>query len=110
MLHWLVLIGVEIVEMLLEVSDLDGLHRDLHLRGTEVLGMSLDRLQHILGQFINNISSPGKLETEHSLDILWCRLQSCRLLELQLGLTEILLTLGSPGPPDRMKYCRNVCW
>ena len=69
MLHWLVFIRVEVVEVLLEVSDSDGLHGDLHLQGTEVLRMSLDRLQHILGQFINNISSPGKLETEHSLYI-----------------------------------------
>ena len=59
-LDWLVFIRVEIDEVLLEVSDLDGLHGDPHLQGSEVLRVSLDRLQHILGQFINNISSPGK--------------------------------------------------
>ena len=110
MLDWLVLVRVEIVEVLLEVSDLDGLHGDPHLLRTEVLRMSLDRLQHILGQFINNIPSPGELETQHSLDILWCRLQSWRLLELQLGLTEIQrIKTKIIEAPNVSRYVRIHC-
>ena len=56
----LVFVRPHVDKILLKVPDLDRLHGYPDLGRGEVVWVSLDRLEHLLGQLVHQVPSPGE--------------------------------------------------
>ena len=87
----LTFVRVNLIKIILHISDPDGLHSYLDLRRGEIMRMSLDTFKNILGHLVHNIASSGKLQTKNALHVLRGSCQGLGLIEAGPRSTEVHL-------------------
>lgn len=85
----LVFVGPHVNKVLLQVPDLDRLHGYPDLGRGEVMRMTLDGLEDLLGQLVHQVPPAGELEAQHPLHVLGGVLQRLGLLEVGPRLAEV---------------------
>ena len=87
----LTFVRVNLIKVILHISNPDSLHSYLDLRRREIMRMSLDTFQNILGHLVHDIASSGKLQTKNALHVLRGSGQGLGLFEPRLRSTEVHL-------------------